>query len=902
MNIFVRIGLFFLVGLVRILVSLRYRIEVVGLDLVSAQSLKKKGGILFLPNHTAEIDPVILEMILWKKFKPRPLVVEHFYYLKGFRFFMDLVRALPLPTMDAMANKWRAKKVKRLFDQVASELKTRSNFLIYPSGRLKLSGKEMIGGASFIHNLLQACPEVNVVLVRTTGLWGSKFSRAITGFSPDFGKVLKECAWTLLKNGLFFTPKRHVKIEFESAPADFPWTSSRLELNKYLERWYNRYPQEEVEPLSLVSYAFWKEELPKPAVLSMPAFQEEIEIKPIPRAIQEEVFKEIARLSQKTVDQIDRKMQLSQDLGLDSLDIAEIYVFLDQKYHVTHLQPGQLTRVEEVLQAAAGFKKPKGGMLTRKEGKFQWPQEANRCLPSILSQKSVQEAFLMNCDRMKTQVACVDALSGVLTYQRLKLGALILAAKIRKVPGQCIGIMLPSSIGASLAELAVLLAGKVPVMINWTSGIKALDHAVEKTQIQAVITSERFLDRLENGDLGKVEDLFLFLENLRESMTLKDKIKGLILSWYKAPSLQKKLKLLDVRSSDPAVILFTSGTETLPKGVPLSHENILSNQSAALSCVELGMNDILYGVLPPFHSFGFSVTGLLPLLAGLKVCYAPDPTDSHGMAYDIGRWKPTLFCCAPSFIRSLFKVADPQELQSMRLIVSGAEKTPQELFDYVKQNLPGSLLLEGYGITECSPIVTLDRPNESHAGVGRPLPGVDLIAFDSTTLTSLPQGSEGEIGIRGPNVFQGYLGISKDPFVTVDGKKWYASGDRGFIDAQGHLILSGRLKRFVKIGGEMVSLGGLEEELLGIAFKKKWALEGEEGPPLAVAVKEKDSDKPQIVLFTNFTIEKDEVNTALKETGYSRLVKVAEVKKLNEIPLTGTGKTHYRLLEETYLQ
>lgn len=298
---------------------------------------------------------------------------------------------------------------------------------------------------------------------------------------------------------------------------------------------------------------------------------------------------------------------------------------------------------------------------------------------------------------MKNQTACVDAVSGILSYRRLKLGALILADKFREVPGDRIGIMLPSSIGASLAVLAVLLAGKVPVMINWTAGVKALDHALEISNIKAVITSERFLDRLENGELGKIEEIFLFLEHLRATITLKDKLKGLFRSYRSAASLLKTLKLSHIKASDPAVLLFTSGTETLPKGVPLSHANILSNQAAALSCVNLQSNDILYCVLPPFHSFGFSVTGLLPLLAGLRASYAPDPTDSHGMAHDIERWQPTLFCCAPSFIRALFRIADPQKIQSLRLVVSGAEKTPQELFDYVKSTFLPLCCWKGMG-------------------------------------------------------------------------------------------------------------------------------------------------------------------------------------------------------------
>ena len=362
----------------------------------------------------------------------------------------------------------------------------------------------------------------------------------------------------------------------------------------------------------------------------------------------------------------------------------------------------------------------------------------------------------------------------------------------------------------------------------------------------------------------------------------------------------KELGHSSIDPTEPAVVLFTSGTENLPKGVPLSHSNLLSNHRSCYQSISIiEPSDILYGVLPPFHSFGFSITGLLPLLSGLKVCFAPNPNDSHGMARNVAQWHPTLFFCAPSFIKALFQVSKPENLQSLKLVVCGAEKTPQELFDFVKEHIPKAKVIEGYGITECSPVVTFDRIGEAHKGVGKPLPGIELTAIDdSKPPQRVPTGKEGEICIRGPNVFAGYLGNPRDPFVTLDGKQWYVSGDRGFIDEEGHLVLSGRVKRFVKIGGEMVGLGGVEEELFRIAKEKNWISKIQDGVPLAVSVREKEGEKPQIILFTTFKISVDDVNNALKDTGVGRIVRIAEVRVIEHIPLTGTGKTHYRLLDE----
>lgn len=873
---------------IRLLLRLRYRIEVEGLDKIPQEKWRGSSGFLFLPNHSAEIDPVIVLTLLWRRFHPHPLVAENFYYLKGIKFFMRLVGALPLPNIEGAVNKWKINRVDKLFKQVATELKQGDNFLIYPSGRLKLTAMEMVGGASFVHGLIQACPDANIVLVRITGLWGSSFSRALIGSSPDFAATLFDGVKVLLKNAIFFAPRRKVKVEFSLPPEDFPYGGTRLEINQYLEQWYNRYPEPGSEPLALVSYSFWKTKLPEVSSSSQSREAEERAISP---AIEKEVMAQLAELSQRSLTEIRREMHLSQDLGLDSLDVAQIYLFLDERYGIDNLPHGGIQTVADVLQAAAGYKGKKRSEPEQLLRSF-WPEEPRRLPGSSPRGDTIQEAFLLACSQRKKEVACADELSGVVTYQKLKRVVSVLALKIREIPEENIGILLPSSVAAYSVILATLLAGKIPVMLNWTAGVRSLNHSLELTSLGTVISSRRFLDRLQNGDLGAVDEHLLLLEDLRDSLSWVDKLRGLFFSFK---STKQLLSQCPKGPDDPAVILFTSGTETLPKAVPLTHGNILSNLRGGLSFISFQPQELLYGVLPPFHSFGFSITGLMPLLAGLKVFFAPDPTDSHGLERDIFRYKPTIFCCAPSFLLSLFRLAHPEKLQSIRLFVSGAEKTPEELFALVKTQL-----IEGYGITECGPIVTLNRLDAPRRGVGFPLPDTELNIIDVNSLKPLPLGEEGEILIRSPSVFRGYIGEkNRSPFITIGEKKWYRSGDRGYLDSEGALFLSGRLKRFVKMGGEMVSLGGLEEELLRLSKEKNWEIPGEKkGPSLAVGVREKEGEKPLIILFTTFEISKEVVNSALAEGGFGRLVKIAEVKKMEEIPLTGTGKTHYRLLDE----
>ncbi len=899
---------FLLYWILKIGLSLRYRIEVRGLNEALQEAQARFPGrpeMLILPNHVAEIDPVILMIVLWPNFRPRPVVVEDFFYQQGLRIFMESVAALPCPNMETTVNRWKIKQLKKLQQIIIDGLHTGDKFLIYPSGKLKLSSREVLGGASFVPGILVDVPNLPVLMVRSTGPWGSRFSRAITGKVPSFSGVVFQGIKTGIKNLIFFTPRREVLIECQLAPAEFYNQKDRQQINRFLEGWYNSAQQGEGDQLTLVPYSIWNNVLPK-----ITAEEEKVETVDISLLSQEnrtEIVGKVAELANIAVNTVQQDQELLRDLGLDSLDIAQLTVYLDERFHVKDLSPADLTKVSDlfaiVIKQAGkeGLSKPVAQEALPLPGK-----EKHRPAPISPEGKTIHEAFLRSCDRMGNAVACIDATSGILSYRRLKLGALILSEKIRKLPGEHIGVLFPSSVGAYLVILAIQLAGKTPVMLNWTAGVKALDHAANIMKLETVISSIKFLTRLKDLEIGIIEDRVVLVEDLRREVTLKDKLKGMWSSYKSADTLLKKLALDQEKAEDTAVVLFTSGTETLPKAVPLTHDNILSNQKSAIKCVDYNERDILYAVLPPFHSFGFSVTGLLPILSGLKVVYAPDPTDGHAMAREIAAYGITLFCCAPSFIQGLFHVAGPGQLKTLRLIVAGAEKTPELLFEEVRKLGTDAQLLEGYGITECSPIVTLCRPNEKKAGVGRPIGGVEICAIDPESGRLLPQGEQGEICIHGPNVFKGYLDVDRNPFLELSGKKWYRSGDLGIIGADGSLSLTGRLKRFVKIGGEMVSLGGLEEELLDIikqaqAGQNSVDLAALKGPPLALCALEKEGGKTQLVLFTIYNIERDPLNIALKRRGYSNLVRLSEVKNLQEIPLTGTGKTHYRFLEQSLL-
>lgn len=893
-----------LTWLVRLTIRIRYRICCKNLDALIKNYSDQK-SILFLPNHPAEIDSVILMSRLWAHFKPKPLVVEHFFYQKNLSPFMKLVDAIPIPNFENSANSWKIKKGEIAVNQVIQQLKEGKNFLIYPTGHLKRNGKDILGGSSIVHRLLQEVPETKVVLIRISGLWGSSFSKALTGKVPHFWDGVFNQIKTILKNGIFFVPKRQIDIEFLSSPENFPYNKSKIELNDYMENWFNQYLDEQGnkvdrEPLHLVSFSRWKTELPEVE------YQEQFQLKQkgVLHISEEErlkVYEQISELSNIPAAEIQENMDLSKDLGLDSLDAATLYAFLDQSYKINLVDLSTLKTVYDVLELISADNPHIEPIQEQVELK-PWPKETKR--PRILMPEgqTMQEVFLGSVERLKDFIACSDQRKDAITYKEFKKIALILATRFSSYPGKYIGILLPACISVYVVVFALLLVGKIPVMLNWTAGVRTLNFATLLLDLDVVISSRQFLDQVQTLTLGSIDEKLVLLEDVKDSLKWSEKLRGLYLSTLSPKALMKKLKLDAIKEDDTALILFTSGTETLPKAVPLSHKNILSNQRAGIDYLDLQSDDILFGVLPPFHSFGFSLAGTMPILSGIRAYYSPDPNDSRRMAYEIEKKETTLLCMAPSFYKNLFKVATKEQLKSARWFISGAEKATDDLFEYVERLGKDKRIVEGYGITECSPIVTVCHPDRPAIGVGQLLHNIEICSIHPETHERLSQGEMGEICIHGPNVFAGYLGKkSTDSFIQLDNKIWYRSGDMGYLNEDGYLILSGRLKRFIKIGGEMISLEAVEQELKKVAKQKHWVSSVDDKAILALIGFEKYEGKPYLVLFTTFTVNRDEINTVVRDSGFGRIVKIAEVQKLPEIPLTGTGKVHYRVLEEKLL-
>jgi long-chain-fatty-acid--[acyl-carrier-protein] ligase len=506
---------------------------------------------------------------------------------------------------------------------------------------------------------------------------------------------------------------------------------------------------------------------------------------------------------------------------------------------------------------------------------------------------TVAEAFVNRALACRRDVVCADDRSGILTYERLLVGALILSRRLAKLPAPNVGLLLPSSVGCDVALMAIYLAGKVPVVLNWTTGPAYLSHAAQTMNLSHIITSKLVVDRLG----VKIEGPALFfLEEFRATVGKLEQLTTLLRVRFLPESIRRQVPRPDPDS--PAVVLFTSGSEKAPKAVPLTHRNLFANQRSCFAFLGVTRGNSVLGFLPPFHSFGLSLTGLVPLLTGVRVVRHPDPTDAAGLARKIGLYKPTLLLGTPTFMSYILERAEPGELASLRLVVVGAEKCPETVFDRFAEDAPNAKVLEGYGITECSPVVSVNPPDDNRPGtVGKPLPGVEACVIDLDTNAIVPPGQRGMLLIAGPTVFPGYIDYDgPSPFVQRDGKRWYMTGDLVEMDADGYIHFCGRLKRFIKSGGEMISLPALEEP-----FAQRYP-PTKDGPRVAVEGVELDGGGRRIVLFSTEPITLRVANEILLSEGFHGVMRLDEVHQVENLPVLGTGKTDYKVLRAQLLE
>lgn len=464
-------------------------------------------------------------------------------------------------------------------------------------------------------------------------------------------------------------------------------------------------------------------------------------------------------------------------------------------------------------------------------------------------------------------------------YDRLILGAMVLGRKLEKVTQskEVVGLMMPSAIGGIVAFFGLSAFGRTVAMLNFTAGTRNIRSACEAAKISTIVTAKRFIIQAKLEPI--IEELekhykIIYLDDLRETISSIDKVRGLV---------ESKIPGLVTPKIDPdeiAVLLFTSGTEGAPKGVALSHGNLISNVEQVNAYIDLLQTFVVFNPLPIFHSFGLTGGVLLPLYTGMKSFLFPSPLQAKNIVKLIKETGSNILFATDTFVNQYVRTADDGDLDTLHFVVCGAERVKPETHEALNAKC-GVPIIEGYGATEASPVVAVNQLGDKNrpGTVGKLMPGMEW------KLESVPGiDGGGRLYVRGPNVMRGYMRVDEPGVIQELPGGWHDTGDIVSIDAEGIVRIKGRLKRFAKIGGEMVSLGAVE----GYA-QTLWP------DNLNVAISVNDPKKgEQIVLLTNNeNATRNDLQKWFKDNGVNELALPKKILHNENIPILGTGKVDY---------
>lgn len=513
--------------------------------------------------------------------------------------------------------------------------------------------------------------------------------------------------------------------------------------------------------------------------------------------------------------------------------------------------------------------------------------------------------FLRMCRRNLRRPKVADSTGMELTGAGLLLRCLLVKRLLRREvlanDERTVGLLLPPSVGAVVANAAALLDRRVPVNLNYTLSSSVLNECIRRAKIRHLLTSRRVLERFEHL---RPEAEIVYLEDFKDRLRRTDKLLAAVGAWLMpVPILERLLGLHRIGADDLMTVIFTSGSTGDPKGVMLSHRNVGTNVEAFQAAINLRPEDVLLGILPFFHSFGYTV----PLWAGLmlepKVVYHFNPLDYHQVGALSRQHGVTLLVSPPTFLRSYVRRVAPEDFASLNLVITGAEKLPPDLADAFEKRF-GVRPVEGYGTSELSPVVSVNIPpsRSQHPGrveckegtVGRPISGVQAKVVDLETGKELAPGQCGMLLVTGPNVMLGYLDQPQQTAeVMRDG--WYITGDLAEIDAEGFIRITGRQSRFSKIGGEMVPHLRIEEALARVL-----QLEEDKVSVAVTGIADPRKGERVVVLHTGLPAPPEQICRDLIAAGLPPLwVPTPDsFRQVPEIPLLGTGKLDLRRLRE----
>ncbi len=496
-------------------------------------------------------------------------------------------------------------------------------------------------------------------------------------------------------------------------------------------------------------------------------------------------------------------------------------------------------------------------------------------LNSVMDQTLFQGLANAWRNRDTRRPALEDPLSGKLSYRRLILGAQVLSGKLAGLTdvGENVGMLLPNSTGVAVAFFALQSIGRVPAMLNFSAGAANIRSACRAADVKTILTSRAFVEKAKLG--GLIETLsqsarIVYLDDLRRDIGVFDRLHGFLAGGR--PQVRRG-------ADDPAVVLFTSGSEGTPKGVVLSHRNILANAAQALARVDANSDDKVFNALPVFHSFGLTGGLMMPLLAGIPVYLYPSPLHYRIVPELVYQTNSTILFGTDTFLAGYARSAHMYDFRSLRLVLAGAEAVKERTRAIYTQRF-GLRILEGYGVTETSPVLAMNTPMANKLGTGG-----RLSPLMKARLEPVPGIAEGgRLHVAGPNVMLGYLRAEfpgrLEPL--VDG--WHDTGDIVTIDAEGYVTIKGRAKRFAKIAGEMISLSAVEALVAAVWPQAQSAV---------VSVPDARKGERIVLVTTAADATRDAIQKQARATGMTELSVPAHVLIVDQLPLLGTGKTDY---------
>lgn len=504
----------------------------------------------------------------------------------------------------------------------------------------------------------------------------------------------------------------------------------------------------------------------------------------------------------------------------------------------------------------------------------------------------LQYGFLRVARRFLWRPCIADTMTGQISYFKALVGTIALARKFKTLLSDApmVGVLMPSTVGGALANMALQTMGRVPVNLNYTASSEIIADCAQRCGITHTITAHAFLERVPITPPGEV----IYLEDLRKTVSGVDRMTAMVMALL----LPRRLlcRILGARSqteNDTATIIFSSGSEGQPKGVVLTHRNIMTIIEGMREMAPHDKKTTLVGFLPFFHSFGYAVTLWTLPMEGLHSVYHPNPLEPKAIGQLVQKYKGNIMVATPTFLQGFLRRCDPEQLETLEIVVAGAEKLPERLRTAFSEKF-GTEPMEGYGTTECAPVVSVNLPDTEapgfftrhckHGTIGRPFPYQVVKVVDPDTGAELPVGDAGLLMVKGPNIMQGYLNDpERTEKVLHDG--WYATGDIAAMDEEGFIVITDRLARFSKIGGEMIPHTRIEEIMHSL-------LELTEQSLIVAGVPDEARGERLVVLHV---LEDEQIETLKKRLAESDMPNLWRPRpnafyRIDEIPVLGTGK------------